>query len=68
MPRMRTISEAYKEIKSKDANTSMTPYFLRRLVLLGEIPSIKAGRKYLVNMDMLDAYLSAGNTGCGVNR
>ena len=31
MPRMRTISEAYKEIKSKDANTSMTPYFLRRL-------------------------------------
>lgn len=68
MPRMRTIPEAYKEIKDKDANTSMTPYFLRRLVLLGEIPSIKAGRKYLVNMDMLDAYLSAGNSGCGVNR
>ena len=63
MARMRTISEAYKEIKDKDANTAMTQYFLRQLILQGQIPTVKAGRKYLINMDMLDAYLSAGGSG-----
>lgn len=66
MPRMRTLTEAYKEIKAKDEKTGMTPYFLRQLVLQGQVPSIKAGRKYLVNMDMLDAYLNAGGTVHGV--
>ena len=62
MSRMRTLAEAYKEIKEKDENTAMTPYFLRQLVLQGEVPSVKAGRKYLINMDVLDAYLSLGGS------
>ena len=61
MPRMRTITEAYKEIKDKDERTAMTPHFLRQLVLQGRLPAVKAGRKYLINMDQLDSYLTAGN-------
>lgn len=58
IPRMRLINEAYEEIKAKDPNTAITKYFIRDLVVSGKIPTSKAGRKYLINMDMLEAYLS----------
>lgn len=58
VPRMRLINEAYEEIKTKDPGTAITKYFLRDLVVSGKIPTSRAGRKYLINMDMLESYLS----------
>lgn len=58
LPRMRLINEAYEEIKAKDPDTAITKYFIRDLVVSGKIPTSKAGRKYLINMDMLEEYLS----------
>ena len=57
MQRMRTIKEAYKEIKEKDKDTALTVTGLRRLVNEGEIPSVKVGNKTLIAMDNLDAFL-----------
>ncbi len=56
--RMRTIDEAFAYLKEKDPETALTRYYLRQLVLSGAVPSAKAGRKYLVNLDRLEEYLN----------
>ena len=57
LPRMRTISEAIAEIREADPNTALTPWHLRQLAISGVIPRVKAGRKYLINLDLLCDYL-----------
>lgn len=61
-PRMRTIDEAVAEIKSADEHTAITKNFIRSLVVSGKVPSIKAGRKYLINIAVLQDYLCNGDT------
>lgn len=58
LPRMRTIKEAVAEFKTADPFTSMNETYLRRLIILGKVPFVTAGRKYLVNMDVLTQCLS----------
>lgn len=57
MPRMRTIQEAAAELKQSDPNTAVTPYAIRQMVLKGTIPCVYAGKKRLINMDILEGYL-----------
>lgn len=57
-PRLRTIREAACEIKSIDPNTAVTPYRIRQLILNGILPSVRAGNKYLLNLDLLLEYLN----------
>ena len=56
MPRMRTISETFKHIKETDPDTKLTYWAFRNMVITGRIPSNFAGRKYLINIDLLDEY------------
>ena len=56
MLRMRTISETFKHIKEADPETKLTVHAFRKMVQNGRIPSNFAGRKYLINIDMLDEY------------
>ncbi len=56
-PRMRTIPQAYAELKAADPDTCFTEYALRQLVLTKQIPSVKAGRKFLLNLDVLFEHL-----------
>lgn len=58
MPQMRTINEAYKAIKEADPETALNPHALRRLVLNGDIPSVKSGNRYLIDLEGLQQYLS----------
>lgn len=58
IPRMRTISEAAAELRALDPNTGMTPYHIRRLCLDGVLPTVKAGKKVLLNFDTLIEYLA----------
>ncbi len=62
-PRMRGIKQAIAELKTADANTALTERALRRLILTSEIPSVKIGTKYLINMDVLENYLYNGSRG-----
>ena len=63
IPRMRTVHEAAQELKKLDANTAVTEYHIRRLVLDGVLPRIKAGKKYLINLDRLIEYFDSGCAG-----
>jgi len=56
--RVRTISQLYKEVKRIDPDSALTPTALRRLVISGKIPSARAGKKYLVTVEALEAYMN----------
>lgn len=58
LPRMRTVHEAAAELKQMDANTAVTEYHIRQLAINNVIPRVKAGKKYLINLDALIAYLA----------
>ena len=57
-PRMRYPEQALAELKLEDPNTPVTVYMIRRLVAAGTIPSIKMGRRRLLNYDSLLEYLA----------
>ena len=54
--RMRGLEEGFKEIKANDPGTALTKTALRRLVTSGQIPSVKIGTKYLIDLDVVDQY------------
>jgi excisionase family DNA binding protein len=62
LPRMRTATQLATEYKTRDADTAVNVHFLRQLITLGVIPYVKAGKKYLINADAVDTYLTAGQT------
>ena len=68
MARMRSIEGAYKEIHEKDPNSAVSKRYIRQLVTSGVIPARKAGKKYLLNFDMLESYLSGDEAEQGDNR
>jgi hypothetical protein len=53
MPRLRTLTETHKYIKEMDTETAVTPNALRRMVVSGQIPCVKVGKKYLIDLDVL---------------
>lgn len=57
MPRLRTLNETLKYVKELDPQTALTANALRRMVVSGQMPHIKAGKKYLVDLDLLFEYL-----------
>ena len=61
VPRMRTVHEAALELKKLDEGTAVTEYHIRRLAINNIIPRVKAGKKYLINLDTLIDYLSQLN-------
>ena len=61
IPKMRTVAEAAQEIRELDAHTAITPYHIRRLCLDGVIPTVKAGKKILLNLDTLIEYMNNPN-------
>ena len=58
VPKMRTISQAFDEIKTADTNTALTERALRCAVKRGEIPCVRIGNKCLVSMDAVAAYMA----------
>lgn len=60
MARIRTLPKAVEECKAKDPHTCVTLNALRQWVRQGLVPSTKAGKNFLVDMDKLEAFLSNG--------
>ena len=48
--RMRTIDQVAEYVRAIDPDTALTKTAIRRKVIAGEIPSSKAGRKYLLDL------------------
>lgn len=53
LPRMRTIKECAAYFFERDNQTSINACMLRKMVISGEVPCIKVGKKYLINLDNL---------------
>ena len=66
VPRMRTVHEAAEELRKLDAGTAVTEYHIRQLAINNIIPRVKAGKKYLINLDALIDYLSHPQSEKGV--
>ena len=58
IPRMRTVNEAAQELRALDPNTAMTPYHIRQLCLTGVLPTVKAGKKILLDLNTLLEYMA----------
>jgi hypothetical protein len=50
---MRTLDGCIEQLKRDDPGTCFTRFALRKMVLAGQVPHIRAGTKYLVNYDIL---------------
>jgi len=60
MKKIRTIHSAVVEILTEQPTFPITEYSLRRLCVSGKFPCQRLNRKYLVDLDLLDAFLSTG--------
>lgn len=58
MTRMRTIAQTIAHFRAQDPDTYINEWYLRGLVKGGAIPCHKAGRRILINLDALEAYLA----------
>ena len=56
MRKMRPINEAADFMRQADPHTAVTKTALRRLVTSGQIPSVRVGAKYLVDLGVLDEF------------
>lgn len=54
---MRTISALHSQIRANDPNTSITKFFIREAVISGRVPSVKAGKKYLIDAEAFYKFL-----------
>ncbi len=60
IPKMRTVDEAVKEIKTSDPKSCITGSMLRRWQREGKLPYVAVGTKHLINMDILTDILQNG--------
>ena len=62
MRKMRTINEAVAFMRQTDPDTAITKTALRRLVTSGQIPSVRVGAKYLIDLGVLDEFFGGQTT------
>ena len=55
--RMRTVRQAVEYLRQGDKMTAIGETFLRRRIKDGSLPVVYAGKKALINLDTLDAFL-----------
>lgn len=60
MNRFRTVKGSIEEIRAVDPKTELTIYAIRKMVKENKIPYIKSGKKVLINVDNLIAYINGG--------
>jgi len=62
MVHTRTIREAAAYFQTSDPHTCLTETAIRTLLRTGVVPSARVGRKYLVTLEALEAYLEGSDT------
>ena len=56
---MRTVPQAFRELKAADPDTAYTLRAFRAAVNRGEIPVVLVGKKRLINLDQFFAMLNS---------
>lgn len=54
---IRTINGAVKELRKEDPETPINTDMLRRWIASGKLKHTKSGNRYLIDMDVLKAFL-----------
>ena len=57
MPTMRTINQAIALIKAQDKDSCLTKNALRQFIINNQLPACRIGKKYLINMEVLEDFL-----------
>lgn len=60
--KVRTINTVYSEIVNEDENTAISKHAIRQAVINGRIPSVKAGRTFLITKEDVLDYFTGGAT------
>lgn len=55
--RIRTIDKAAEYFREQDPSTNLTKTALRRMVITGQVQSVRVGTKYLLDLDVLETTL-----------
>lgn len=58
IPKMRTIKQCAAYFKEQDPDSGLGEWRIRQMVNQGEVPVYRAGRRILINLDILIAYVS----------
>ena len=58
---MRLIKDAFEQLKNDDPDTDITLYALRTIVKSGLVPTVRLGRKVLINYNSLLEYFRFGD-------
>ena len=58
IPQLRTIDAAYDELKARDPNTGLSRHLVRQLIKNDRVPCIQAGKKKLVDVNVLEECLA----------
>ena len=59
MSKYTTIQQAFEWIRVLDAETAITYHALRQMVISGQMPRMRVGKKYLIDLDALTSLLNA---------
>lgn len=62
MGNIRTIQGALNDIRRTDPDTPLSYGIIRRWILSGQLPAVKSGNKYLINMEVLARFLEGTKT------
>lgn len=61
--RLRTIDQAYRELKAMDPDTAISKHYIRSIVLNGQLPHLQIESKRLIDLDDLMTYIEKSMTG-----
>ena len=61
--RLRTIDQAYRELKAMDPDTAISKHYIRSIVLTGQLPHLQVESKRLIYLDDLMTYIEKSMTG-----
>ena len=56
--RMRTVEQAFEFFKEQDPGTALTKTGLYRLVRSGKIPHVACGKKKLIALESVEAFIA----------
>ena len=57
--KLRTIEQAYNDLKTLDPETAISKWFIREAVLNGDLPFLQVKSKRLIDLDDLLQYIDA---------
>ena len=55
--KLRTLSQAYHEIKEADPSTAITKHYIRQAMINGKLKYMAVGNKRLITMEDLEALI-----------